>query len=383
MIICRIATNQYSVISHLSYNILSFPDVDEVHVIGHQVEDLSERFPGVHFHNVPIMRNISIFYDLFSLIKLIKLFISIKPDVVHSIMPKAGLLSSISSRIVKVPVRLHTFTGQVWSLLPRRSFKRNLLVFADIIISRLNTDCFVDSKSQALFLAKNGISPPGKECKFFGKGSLNGIDFTRLNVTLESEKFLTSKANFLERKDLMTCAYIARKSLDKGFVDFIRIASKLRSISNNYRFLFIGPDESNGLLEKILKENNFPCDWFVCVDYVTDFENYLLISDLLLLPSHREGFGSIVIEASFMGVPTVGYRIDGLIDSVSDGETGILVDENDIDAFVESVELLCHNKSLYNYLSANGKRRAVEHFSAEKIFNEYYTYLLYSTKDIG
>jgi glycosyltransferase involved in cell wall biosynthesis len=294
-------------------------------------------------------------------------------------MPKAGLLCSIASWLIRVPVRLHTYTGQVWSLLPENSFKRKLLVFVDIIISKLNTECFTDSKSQSIFLARHGVISHSNMCKFFGEGSLNGIDFNRLCLSRSSLKFLSSKAYYLQAKEKITCAYIARKSVDKGFIDFISIALKLRALSDNYRFLFIGPDESNGILSDILRENSLPCSWFICLDYVEDFENYILISDLLLMPSHREGFGSIVIEASYLGVPTIGYRIDGLIDSVSDGNTGILVAENDIKSFVQSVELLRKNRDIYERLSKNGHRRAADYFSSEKIFSEYYTYLKHVT----
>ncbi len=118
MIICRVATDRFSVMSHLAYNLNSFPHSDFVHVVGNNVEGLAEHFPHVVFHNIDIRRDISVFSDLKALINLVLLFYKIRPDVVHSIMPKSGLLCAAASFIARGPVRLHTFRELIQNALP-------------------------------------------------------------------------------------------------------------------------------------------------------------------------------------------------------------------------------------------------------------------------
>ena len=111
----RIVTSDFAVKAHLT-NTLDRIDSDLIiYVIGDNVKQFSNKYPHVTFVNVPIKRKINLFYDLYALINLIILCLIYKPHVIHTIMPKAGLLGSIAGYVTLVPKRFHTFTGQVWT----------------------------------------------------------------------------------------------------------------------------------------------------------------------------------------------------------------------------------------------------------------------------
>ena len=111
-----------------------------------------------------ISRNIHLINDVYCLIRLVLIFLKSRPDVVHSISPKSGLLAMVASFVCCVPIRIHTFTGQVWANL--KGFSKQFLKFFDILISILSTHNIVDSESQRKFLIKEKVLNLNKSIVF-------------------------------------------------------------------------------------------------------------------------------------------------------------------------------------------------------------------------
>ena len=88
-------------------------DVKIVTSPGPEVSKIKKR-EEVDIYEIDMKRKISLFSDLISLYKLTKLFIGIRPEIVHSFTPKAGLLAMLAAFFSRVRIRIHTFTGQVW-----------------------------------------------------------------------------------------------------------------------------------------------------------------------------------------------------------------------------------------------------------------------------
>ena len=97
-------------------------------------------------------------------------------------------------------------------------------------------------------------------------------------------------------------------------------------------------------------------------------ELYLAISNVLCLPSHREGFGTIVIDAAALGVPAIGSRIPGLVDAIEDGHTGVLFPESDIDALADCMRDVLELPGRYEQMGVNASRRVAESFSADVLY---------------
>ncbi len=100
-------------------------------------------------------------------------------------------------------------------------------------------------------------------------------------------------------------------------------------------------------------------------------EHYMMAADVICLPSYREGFGSIIIEAGACCIPSIGYKINGLVDSVDNGSTGLLVQYQDIDILAEAMTDLLKDKKNRLLLGKNAYKHAVEKFSQDKITNLY------------
>ena len=87
-------------------------------------------------------------------------------------------------------------------------------------------------------------------------------------------------------------------------------------------------------------------------------------ADIMVLPSYREGFGAVIIEAAACGAPSIAYRIDGVVDAINDNKTGLLVDKGDIVALSKAMLLGASNPSLRAALSENAYQRVISQFSS-------------------
>jgi glycosyltransferase involved in cell wall biosynthesis len=108
-------------------------------------------------------------------------------------------------------------------------------------------------------------------------------------------------------------------------------------------------------------------------------EDYMACADIFCLPSYREGFGSVIIEASATGLPAIASNIYGLVDAVSNNETGLLHPPRDIEEIQKLLLRLSENHALREIMGAAGMTRAHQYFSSELVTEQmkaYYQYFL-------
>jgi glycosyltransferase involved in cell wall biosynthesis len=364
--VVRVVTASYVVPWHLANTLKRMPADFEITVVGQGVSANRDTFPDIEWVDIDLDRKISLLSDLKSLWSLCRFFLDHKPDIVHSIMPKAGLLSAVAGFICRVPIRLHTFTGQVW--VNRNPPARWLLYALDWIINVLNTQCLTDSASQSAFLHLHNISSHGKPLPVLGMGSLSGVDISRFDTSDQRVRGAQLRAELGIRAQDFVFTFVARKSRDKGALDMIKAFSRVVNSHPDARLLFIGPDESDG--ELLALKTTTPSMFRNVIDrgWVDNHELYLSISHVLCLPSYREGFGSIVIDAAAAGVPTIGSHIVGLVDSIEDGKTGILFPAGDLDKFVLAMRSMMENREDCKAMGIAARRRVETYFTADQLY---------------
>jgi len=369
--ILRVVTQAEVVIWHLK-NFLDRSNNDfEIYIAGNNVSRYSQRYPQVTFIDINIQRKISIWYDFRAFIHIAYLCLKLRPMIVHSIMPKAGLITSIAGFLTFIPIRIHTFTGQVWSNLSGKS--RSAYIFIDKLIIRACTTCLTDSPSQSEFLAKHGIKKNNEPLKCIGRGSLSGVDLVRFDDQLIGRVRNALRVELgINQRDFVYI-FLARKSVTKGIIELFQAFSKLEDLKN-IKLLFIGPDESEGYLDELYLKYEYLLDRIISLDKVEGHERYLAVSDVLCLPSSSEGFGSIVIEAAALGIPAIGFKIVGLVDSIENNATGILVKNGDANKFAEAMRYLYDNPTALEKMQIDSKLRTKKFFSADVIYQSQVTF---------
>jgi len=316
-----------------------------------------------------ITRRILIINDIKTVFSLWKIFKDFQFSSVHSFTSKVGLLVMISGLLSGVKYRFHTYTGQVWS--NKKGPKRIFFKFMDKIIAALCTNCYADSKSQMEFLIKEKVICKNK-ISVLGEGSISGVDtdrfFPDVNIRNNQRKSLSILNN--EIAFLLLC----RLTKDKGVLDLAEAFSRLVN-EISCKLLIVGPDEDNitNEIKSIVGSRNG--SKLIFHGYTTCHERFLNASDVICLPSYREGFGSIIIDAAATGIPAIGSDIYGIRDAIVNGKTGILHNVGDIDGIYEAMYRLAKDRLLRETLGKSAQLRVKNKFTMELIsaawLNEY------------
>ncbi len=312
-----------------------------------------------------IARTPSIIDDIKSLIKLIQLFKREQFDIIHSTTPKAGLLCAIAAKFSGIPIRLHTFTGQPWAT--KRGFARWLLRSFDKVIVLLNSQCYADSKSQRAYLINEGVGNQSS-IQVLGEGSIAGVDLHRFNScrwSLEDKNGIRSELGLTENNFVI--AFVGRLAREKGIIELISAFKALRAKYNDLHLLLIGPVDEHEIQQYLSSWCVLPGVHYV--GHTATPERYLAITNLLCLPSYREGFGTVVIEAAAMAIPTVGSKVTGLIDAIEDKKTGILVEAKDVESLQNSLEILITDLDFCKKLGDDAFQRCNLLYNSIKVNN--------------
>lgn len=324
---------------------------------------------NVKLINIPFKRHISIIYDLWCIINLIFFFLFNKITICHSITPKAGLLSMIASLIIQVPFRIHTFTGQIWA--NHIGLKRKFFMFIDKIINLASTHIIVDSRSQKNFLVKNNII--GTNSTVLGNGSIVGVDTNKFLFDKKIRIKIRNKLAINNRAHVVL--YLGRVNKDKGIFVLIDAIKKCLEQKLNVILLIVGPCEG------LAKDDLF--DYFEqrykkklkYIDYVNNPEDYMSASDIFCIPSFREGFGQVAIEASSCGLPIVASNIYGLKDSVIINKTGYFFKNKSVSDLASKIIYLINNKEIQKKMGDSGRSYVLDKFSQHNIVmlqNQFY-----------
>ena len=333
---------------------------------------LSRPIDDCKYFSIDIPRQIHLVKDIIALIKLYRLFKEQRFDIVHSTTPKAGLLCALAGIFAKIPIRVHTFTGQPWVSLD--GAKRVILKFADKCIGICNTACYADSPSQKEFLVSNNIIELRK-ISVLGNGSLAGVDILRFNP----KKYIEVDRSDIKQSlqipvNSIVLLFVGRVVKDKGVIELVKAFKDTFTDDPNVYLLFVGPQELS-LSDLGIDSDTDSHNRIKFTGYTDAPERYMSISKVLCIPSYREGFGTVVIEAASMGIPSIGSNIYGLSDSIIHGETGLLVKPKNSVELGAALHKLVYNTELCFRLGQSAQKRALKCFSStvinKKVIREY------------
>lgn len=303
---------------------------------GAALQAIAER-EGVRTVAVDMKRHISPVHDLVSLWRLVRVFRREKPTMVHSITPKAGLLSMMAAWICRVPVRMHTFTGLVFPT--ATGIKQRILIFTDRLTCACATHIVPEGEGVKNDLIRFGITK--KPLKVLGYGNVRGIDLNYYNASLPDVKAAADK---IRRDDKFTFVFIGRLVRDKGINELVDAFVRLNSQWPKTRLLLVGPYEENldPLSPETLSAININ-EAIQCVGSQNDVRPWLAASDVFVFPSYREGFPNVVIEAGAMGLPSIVTDINGSREIIEDGKNGVIIPSHDENALYMAMDSFISN----------------------------------------
>jgi glycosyltransferase involved in cell wall biosynthesis len=310
---------------------------------------------GIRFVPLRIARQIAPVGDLKALRSLRRWCAEADLSAIVTITPKAGLLGMLSGRLSGVPVRMHWFTGQVWAT--RSGAMRQLLKTTDRVMARAATDLLADSVSQADFLAEQGIAPRSR-ISVLGSGSVSGVDCQRFKPDRNTRTAVRAELGIAD--DDMVVLFVGRLNHEKGIPELLEAHARLYASDSSIKLLLVGPDEV-GCVGSVLPPGVFR------VGYTMRVERYCQAADIFCLPSHREGFPTVILEAAACGLPSVAARVYGITDAVRDGVTGLLHTPRSVTDLAARIEQLARAPVQRQHMGVAGREWVLEHFTAERM----------------
>lgn len=358
-----VATTPFAVNAFLRTHLLALAETHDVTLCVNTtayplVDDVAR---AVRVRHIDIARMIAPLQDLRALFQLLRCFREIRPATVHSLTPKAGLLAMLAGWLARVPLRFHTFTGQVWA--NKTGVGRFLLKGIDRLIALCARRVFADSASQCRFLEEEGVVRRGG-VTVLGQGSVAGVDLARFRPDPVARAALRAETGVADVVPIFL--FVGRLVRDKGIFDLVEAFATLNARHGQWELWMVGPDEEDlqATLQIEGERLGARIRWFGPTPAP---ERYMAAADVFVLPSYREGFGSVVIEAAACGIPTIAYRIDGVVDAIVENHTGCFVAKGNVEELAQAMERLGSDPEMLSDLGEAAHRRAVEHFSSSTV----------------
>lgn len=359
--ICYVATIPAVVHTFLRGHIQSAAEKYEVTVICNNADVHLLDGINARLMLLPIERKVSPWRDLLVLIHLVILFRRERFDLVHSIMPKTGLLSMLAAWAAGVPKRIHIFTGQVWAT--KQGWKRGSLKMFDRLIVLFATHILADSPSQHDYLVSESVLPQD-EGIVIGYGSICGVNADQFHPDAQQRDRVRMELNISPEQIIIL--FLGRLNRDKGILDLAAAFTEVASTRPDVVLVLVGAEEDAPFtdVQEICGTHR---ERLRRVSFTANPERYMAAADLFCLPSYREGFGQVIIEAAACNVPTVATRIYGVTDAVEDGKTGLLFSAGDVAGLTQSLLKLIDDRYLRQEMGDAARVRALELFPSHKI----------------
>lgn len=343
----------------------------DVHVLSSPGEDLDDfgGREGVPAHAVAMTRRISPLLDLVALARIRRVLSEVRPDIVHAHTPKAGLLGMIAAVSTRVPTRIYQVRGL--PMLTARGFKRRLLRATEKIACRCAQRVLCNSHSIRKVVVEEAICPPEK-VKVLKNGSGNGVDAVdRFNpAALDADAGADARREWGIPPEATVIGFVGRLVREKGIVELAEAWRLLRDEFPGLHLLLVGPfetrDQVPGRAVEFLQRDDqvhlTGMDW--------DTPRLYAAMDLVVLPTYREGFPNVPLEAAAMGLPVVATRVPGCVDAVEEGLTGTLVEPRESGALAAAIETYLRDPALRKRHGESGRRRVLGEFRPEGIWEE-------------
>jgi lipopolysaccharide/colanic/teichoic acid biosynthesis glycosyltransferase len=345
----------------------------EVHAVSSPGEALYEfgASEGILTHEVRMVRTTSPVRDSQSLALMVALFRRERPSIVHAHTPKAGLLAMMAARFLGVRCRIFTIHGLPHTT--KGGLARIALAWSTKVSCALASRVFAVSQSVAELAIADGLCAR-ENIHVIVSGSINGVDAVH---KFSPDQLLRDKqrVSLGFGSEAVVLGFVGRLVRDKGVCELYESWNMIRAeFPNAYLVIAGDPEERDAVPDEVLRA--LRSDPRVrMLGWVTDLPPVYAALDVLVLPSHREGFGNVILEAAAMEIPSVATRITGCVDAIVDGVTGLLVPPRDSVALAEAIRKYLTDPGLRAEHRRQARARVLRDFRPETIWqatlNEY------------
>lgn len=318
------------------------------------------------FLEVKIAREINIITDIIAIFKLVIYIKNNNIDIVIGHTPKGGLLAMISGFLSGKSKLIYFRHGLMYET--SHGFKRIILKFIEKFTGILANKVICVSPSVLDQSNKNLLSAKCKNI-ILANGTCTGIDtFQKFNVNnINIDNIVNLRSQLGIEQDDLVLGYVGRMVNDKGIIELLDAWKILKLKYVNLKLLLVGPFEERDSICDSYKDFILTEPTIKYVGLSDETNIYYALMDVFVLLSYREGFPTVVLEASSMGIPIVTTKSTGCIDSIIPGKTGLFTDLC-INSIVDKISLYIDDISLRKEHGKNGRNFVQKKFQQEIVW---------------
>jgi len=329
------------------------------------LEEVGRR-EGVRTIGIDISRSIRPAQDIRTLAKLVQILRDCKPHIVNASTPKAGLLGMLAAKALGIQHRIYVLRGL--RLEGTTGKLRAALYASEWLAAACSHEIISVGESLRKQYITLGLAASAK-ISVFGEGSSNGVDVTRFERTNERRVMANRLRTELGiGKEDLVFGFVGRFTRDKGISDLVAAYRGIASSARNARLLLVGEFDDTDPIGEDVRQLIVRTPGIIRVGSVSDVAPYYGVMDVLVLPSYREGFPNVPLEAAAAGVPTVIYASTGCVDAVVDGVTGRVVPTGDVSILTRALQAYCDDSSAITSHGAAAELRVRQHFRNEDVW---------------
>jgi glycosyltransferase involved in cell wall biosynthesis len=330
---------------------------------------------GINVKGLKMERGISPLKDFVSIINLYFFLLKEKPLIIHSHTPKAGLVSMIAGFLARVPIRIHTFTGLIFP--SKKGFFQKVLIFFDKVICFCATNIYPEGAGVRKDLVKYNIT--NKNLKVLANGNINGIDtnyFCLENLDKEEKSLL--RLNLSITNNDIVFLFVGRIVKDKGVEELVNAFLKINQKYNQTKLLIVGGFEDNiNPVSTMVKYEILNNNKIIYVGLQRDVRIFFAMADVFILPSYREGFPNVVLQAGSMELPSIVTDINGSNEIIIDGYNGLIIESQNENELFNAIEKFILDMNLRINQKQKIRENIIQKFNQKEVWtatiNEYYT----------
>lgn len=323
-----------------------------------------------HLTTLPanILREINIKEDFRTIRKLITEIRKNEIDTVIAHTPKGAMIGIIAAFCAGVKKRVYFRHGIMYET--SKGFKRVMLKNIERLTSTLATRVVCVSPSVLEKSVAEKLTTKSKSL-LLNKGTCNGIDainlFNKSRIAQDQIEALRKQYNILPTDKVV--GYVGRLVKDKGIQELLTAWRQVIASNPNAKLLLVGPYEQRDSIDQSFKDYVDQEPSIIHTGLMENVIPFYALMDVFILPSYREGFPTVVLEASAMKLPVITTRSTGCIDSIIENETGVFTEIN-ADNIAEKINHYFINKDKAVTHGENGRRFVVENFDQKLIWQE-------------
>ncbi|HSL69286.1 MAG TPA: sugar transferase, partial [Longimicrobiales bacterium] len=340
-----------------------------VHVLSAPGAELTEfaQQEGITAHAAPLTRQISPLMDLRALLQIVRVIRAVRPSVVHAHTPKAGLLGMIAATLCRVPIRIYQVRG-----LPLETASGTLRVvlrMSERVTCALAHRVLAESASlQRIMLAERLCAPD--KCTTLLPLSSHGVDaqngFNPERVPLNIVSLLRTRLGLPSGAPVV--GYVGRLARDKGLAELEAAWQVTRRRHPSAQLLLVGGSDVRDPVPADVMNRLRDDPAVHLVGRVEAATPYYALMDVVALPTYREGFPNVPLEAAAMTLPVVATRTTGCVDAVVDGVTGLLVEPRSTVALADALDRYLCDSTLRRRHGLAGRDRVLREFRVEPVW---------------